>query len=194
MAKVQGPLYSMSASGKIGNAIVFFGWKGLNVVREWLIPVNKMSAAQGVRRLFLGGTGRAVGKIYPNAGHTTVSSFAQQLITLGLIPGGQTKQSFMVRYILDHYLPAVTSFTAMLAEMTGNTTVYTALGTIATTLGLVNLEISYDGVAAYDKALGLYLMAKSAIALGFTVSPYTTPLASWVAADCTLFGADLTAA
>ena len=194
MAKVTGPLYSMSASGKIANAMVFFPWKGLNVVREWLIPVNKESAAQGNRRTMLAGTGRAVGKIYPNSGHTTISSFAQQLITLGLIPGGQTKQSFMVDYIMSHYLTTPSAYVNMLAECTGNTTVFTALGTIATTLGIVDFNLAYDTIANYDKALGLYLMAKAAIDLGFTVAPYTTPLASWAAADCTLFGADLTAA
>jgi hypothetical protein len=194
MAKVTGPLFSFSASGKIANAMVFFGWKGINVVREWLIPVNKKSAAQGKRRLLLGGTGRAVGEILPHAGVTTISSFAQMLITLKLIPGGQTKQSFLVQYILDHYLTNATAFASMLAEMTALTTLYGALGSLATTLGLVNFEVEYDTIVAYDKALGLYLMAKSAIALGFTVAPYTTALASWVAAEVTLFGADLTGA
>lgn len=194
MAKTTGPLYSMSASGKLGNALVYFTWKGIGVCREWLIPANPQSASQGKRRVILGGTGRAVGKIYPNPGHTTVSFFAQSLITLGLIPSGQTKQSFMVDYILSHYLTDATAYASMLAEMTALTTLYGALGTLATTLGIVNFEVSYDTVAAYDKALGLYLMAKSAIALGFTVAPYTTALASWVAAEVTLFGADLTAA
>ena len=194
MVKVTGPMQSISASGAFAKSMVFFGWKGLNVVRQWLIPTNKKSAPQGVRRVLIGGTGRAVGEILPNPGHTTISSFAQMLITLKLIPGGQTKQSFMVQYILDHYLTNATAFASMLAEMTALTTLYSALGSIATTLGLVNFEVTYDGVAAYDKALGLYLMAKTAIACGFTVAPYTTALASWVAAEATLFGADLTAA
>ena len=194
MAKVFGPLHSDGATGKLANAIVFFPWKGNNVVRKWLKPTNKKSAGQGVRRVMFGGTGRACGEILPRPGVTTISNFAAALINLKLIPGGQTKQSFMVDYIMSHYLTTATAFAAMLLEMTSNTTVFQALGTIANTLGLVNYEVSYDGVAAYDKALGLYLIAKSAIALGFTVSPYTTPLASWAAADCTLFGADLTAA
>jgi hypothetical protein len=194
MAKVFGPLHSDGATGKLADAIVFFPWKGNNVVRKWLKPTNKKSAAQGVRRCIMGGTGRACGEILPRPGNVTISNFAQALITLKLIPGGQTKQSFMVNYILNHYLTDATTYAAMLAEMTGNTTVFTALGTIATTLGLVDYSVTYDGVANYDKALGLYLIAKSAIALGFTVAPYTTPLASWAAADCTLFGADLTAA
>jgi hypothetical protein len=182
MAKVTGPLYSMGASGKLGNAIVFFPWKGLNVVREWLIPTNKQSATQGDQRIMFGGTGRAVGEIYPNPGHTTVSSFAQQLIDLSLIPGGQTKQSFLVKYILDHYLTNATTYAAELAELTGHAE-YDVWGTSADALGLVEFDLDYATIAPYDKALGLYLIAKTAIALGFAGTPYTTELASWVTAD-----------
>ena len=34
---------SMSASGKIADAIVYFTWKGRNVVRQWLVPANPQS-------------------------------------------------------------------------------------------------------------------------------------------------------
>jgi len=191
-AKLIGPLYSMGASGKIGDAMVFFPWKGLNVVRQWVIPVNKMSGAQGDQRLMLGGTGRACGEIYPNTGHTTVSAFAQQLIDLLLIPAGQTKQSYLVKYILDHYLNSTTNYAAMLAELTGHTAV-ADWGTGATALGLVEFDLDYATVAAYDKALGLYLIAKSACALGFEGTPYTTALASWATADISGMISDFTA-
>jgi hypothetical protein len=187
MAKVTGPLFSMSASGKIANSMVFFGWKGLNVVRQWVIPANKMSADQGNFRTILGGTGRAVGQI--KAG----KQFAQQLITLNLIPSGQTKQSYLVKYICDHYLYDHTSYTAELALLTAHTS-YTAFQASATTLGLVDFSLSYDTVGAYDKALGLYLIAKTAIALGFTGTPYTTAIASWVTADIAGMVADFTTA
>lgn len=193
MAKTTGPLFSVGASGKFANALVFFPWKGLNVVREWLIPTNKMSAVQGNRRTMLGGTGRAVGEILPAAGNTTVSAFAQQLITLGLIPGGQTKQSFLVKYILDHYLTTPSAFVTMLAEFTGHT--YSAVfGTSATALGLVDFSLPYDTIAAYDKGLGLYLIAKAAVAFPLAGTPYTTPLASWVTADIEGMVTDFTSA
>jgi len=191
MATVQGPLYSMSASGKIGDAIVFFGWKGLNVVREWLVPTNKQSAGQGNRRTILGGTGRAVGEIYPNPGHATVSAIAQQLINLALIPGGQTKQSFLVQYVIDHYLNTTANYLVYLSECT-NHTAYASFGALANTLGLVAFSLPYDTIADYDKALGLYLIAKSAIAMAFTGTPYTLALASWNAGSVTLFGSGFT--
>lgn len=190
MAKATGPLYSMSASGKLGDALVYFSWKGLNVVREWLKPANPQSATQGDQRIILGGTGRAVGEIRPRPGSPTVSAFAQQLIDLKLIPGGQTKQSFMVKYILDHYLTNPTTYAAELAALTGHAE-YDVWGTSADTLGLVEFDLDYAAIAPYNKALGLYLIAKTAIALAFVGTPYTTALASWVTADIEGMVADM---
>lgn len=185
MAKVTGPLYSMGASGKIANAIVFFNWKGVNAVREWVIPTNPKSASQGDVRMSIGGTGRAVGKIRSGF------SFAQQLIDLNLIPSGQTKQSFLVKYIIDNYLYDSSAYAASLAATTGHSE-YDVFGTSATALGIVNFDLPYASVAPYDKAMGLYLIAKAAIALGFTGTPYTTALASWVTADIQGMVADFT--
>lgn len=176
MAKVTGPLYSMSASGKLADAMVYFAWKGVNVVRGWVKPANPQSAGQGDQRIKLGGTGRAVGEIKPE------KVFAQQLIDLGLIPGGQTKQSFMVKYIIDHYIYDSTTYAAELAALTAHTC-YAAFQAAADTLGIVEFDLDYATVAAYDKALGLYLIAKTAIALAFTGTPYTTNITAWVTAD-----------
>jgi len=182
MAKVTGPLMSFSASGKIGGAIVYFGWKGINVVRQWLKPANPEKADQGDRRIIIGGTGRAVGEIRPNTGSTITSAFAQQLVDLGLIPAGQTKQSFLVKYILDHYLLGSTTYAAELAELTAHTS-YGAFTEAAGTLNIEEFDLDYAAIAPYDIGLGLYLIAKSAIALGFTGTPYTTNITAWVTAD-----------
>lgn len=176
MAKTTGPLFSMSASGKIGDSMVFFGWKGLNCVRQYVIPANPKSIGQGDQRVMLGGTGVAVGKI------DVGSTFAQQLIDLNLIPSGQTKQSFLVGYILNHYLTDATAYASELAELTGHTNYadWTAAGTA---LGITEVDLDYATIDPYEVGLGLYEIAKTAIALGFTGTPYTTALASWVTAD-----------
>lgn len=46
MARVTGPLFSMSASGQIGKAIVYATWKGIEWVREWVVPQNPQTALQ----------------------------------------------------------------------------------------------------------------------------------------------------
>lgn len=50
MAKLKGPLFSLGASQKLGNALVYFGWKGLDVVREYVIPSNPRTAGQTTQR------------------------------------------------------------------------------------------------------------------------------------------------
>ena len=184
MAKVTGPLMSFSASGKIADAIVFGSWKGNNVVRQWLKPANPQSSAQGDTRIAMGGTGRAVGKMVAD------SSYHQQLIDLGLIPGGQTKQSYMVKYIIDNFISTGTLYAAELAALTGHTA-YADWGTSATSLGILAFDLDYATYVEYDKALGIYLMGKAAIALSFTGTPYSIALASWTATQIDAMQSDL---
>ena len=53
MAKLKAPLLSLGASGAIGKSLVFFGWKGLDVVREYVVPSNPQSDDQITQRGFL---------------------------------------------------------------------------------------------------------------------------------------------
>jgi hypothetical protein len=46
MAKVIGPLMSVSASGKYANSLVFGSWKGINTVRRFVIPANPQTDDQ----------------------------------------------------------------------------------------------------------------------------------------------------
>jgi len=50
MAKLNGPLFSLGASGAIAKTLVYFPWKGINSVRRWLVPANPQSAAQTTQR------------------------------------------------------------------------------------------------------------------------------------------------
>jgi len=186
MAKVTGPLQSFSASGKLANSIVFAAWKGVAYVRKHFIPANPQTAGQGDQRIFMGGTGKAVGKV------AVGSDIDGQLSTLGVIPSGQSKQSYLVKYILSNYLSNATNYATQLAALTGHTT-YTSFGVGADTLGLTEFDLAYASVAPYDKALGLYLMAKACIALGFTGTPYTVAIASWTGAQIDAFVADFSA-
>jgi len=185
MAKVTMPLLSGTASGKIADAMVHFSWKGIAVVRQWLKPANPQSAAQGDRRIILGGLGRACGEVLPS------SVYHDKLVGLGLIPSGQTKQSYLVKYIADHYLTNATAYVTELANCTGHTA-YAAFGTAADTLGIVAFDLDYATIAEFNKALGLYLLAKTAIALGFTGAPYSTALSSWTATQINAMVADFT--
>ncbi len=50
MAKVKGPLFSLSASGKLADSLVYMNWKGIDDVRQYVIPANPKSADQQTQR------------------------------------------------------------------------------------------------------------------------------------------------
>jgi len=50
MAKVTGPLFSLSASGQIAKTLVFGDWKGIDIVRKYVIPANPNTAGQQTQR------------------------------------------------------------------------------------------------------------------------------------------------
>jgi len=53
MAKLKAPLMSLGAQGQLGKALVYFGWKGINVVREYVIPANPRTTLQITQRGYL---------------------------------------------------------------------------------------------------------------------------------------------
>lgn len=53
MAKVTGPFMSFGGRGQIGKAMVAAKWRGVQYVREYVVPANpRTTAQQGVRTLF----------------------------------------------------------------------------------------------------------------------------------------------
>jgi len=53
VAKLKAPLLSLGASGAIGKSLVYFGWKGIDAVREYVIPSNPQTALQTTQRGYL---------------------------------------------------------------------------------------------------------------------------------------------
>jgi len=51
MATLTAPLFSLKASGKIAKTLVYLPWKGLNNVRQYVIPTNPKTAAQTTQRI-----------------------------------------------------------------------------------------------------------------------------------------------
>lgn len=53
MAKLKAPLFSLGARGALGKALVYFPWKGIDCVREYVIPTNPRTAGQVTQRGYL---------------------------------------------------------------------------------------------------------------------------------------------
>jgi len=188
MAKVTGPLYSMTASGKIADAMVFFSNKGRACVRQWLIPKNAKTEDQGDQRQILGGVGRACGAV------KATSTYETKLNVAVSVPNDQTRQSFLVKKIIEAYCSDATAFEAINTEYEGHTG-KTAFDASALGIGLVTLDISYKGTPnSFGYGLQLYLLAKYACQNAFSGTPYSVALADWTSTQTALLVADLAAA
>lgn len=179
----------MTASGKIADAMVFFGWKGIAVVRQWLIPANRESADQGDVRVILGGLGRSA--------KVVVSGSQYHIDATSLATGGTTWVSQLVKFIRATYMSDATAFIADL-------TAYNLLANVAlwdsnaATLGLTVFNLAYKGMASpFSPGLQLYSLARYAKLQHaidptiFTAAIYGEVLSAWDGADFTAFIADL---
>ncbi len=68
MAKLKAPLLSLGASGQLAKTLVYFNWKGLNVVRGYAVPSNPKTALQITQR---GYVTAAVAMIHTALAHAT---------------------------------------------------------------------------------------------------------------------------
>jgi len=53
MAKVTAPFLSLGATGQFGKTLVASTWKGLNTMRQYVVPANPQTAAQVAQRALL---------------------------------------------------------------------------------------------------------------------------------------------
>ena len=181
MAKVTGPLFSISASGKIADAMVYFSWKGRQIVREWKVPSNPQTTLQGDIRQTVGGLGRACSHVH------TLSQYAVD--TRVVAPAGQTWISKFVQYCVDTWLKDSAAFEAKWAEAAGHAA-WAEFDSHANALGMVDFTVAYRGTTnVFIKGLQLYMLACFGCAQytlnndNFNREPFLDTIGSWVHAD-----------
>ncbi len=74
MAKLKAPLLSLGAAGAIGKTLVFFPWKGIDAVREYVIPANPDTQPQKDQRGYLRTMVAAVHSAMAKANYPLVSA------------------------------------------------------------------------------------------------------------------------
>jgi len=97
MAKLNAPLFSFRASGKLANALVYFGWKGLNVVRSYVVPTNPDTTLQQTQRGYLTTMVAAVHAAQAMANYPLVS--ADQVAYAALAAAKGTIQTWFNRAV-----------------------------------------------------------------------------------------------
>jgi len=197
MAKVEGPLFSLGARGKIADAMVFFPWKGRHVVRRWLKPTNPQSTVQGYLRAAL----KAIGKFISVVGNVSVGDALDSKVyqaATASADAGMNWNAWLGAGFLDALQAGNTFVTGSFTDLIDvysslNTTDIGAYETEATALGLVDFAFGYGYTTNIPAGLQLFFGAHACYSQNIIgTAPYNTDPDSWVLADITDFAEELT--
>lgn len=194
MAKVDGPLFSLEARGKIGDAVVFFPWKGRHAVRRWLKPVNPSDINQELIRQKMYALGKVVKAItspstaMPNGSALCVAWKAKT-------PAAQIWNAHLVKSALAT-LSNDQTFTTLSAALfaTGVTVNWRCC---AIELGLDTIVSTKPGVAtdiSPELQLAMAAYAAYMVELSDATTIFSTYPSNWGSDLVSLFATDFTAA
>ena len=155
MAKVTGPLFSMSASGRLESLV--YDRRGF--VRKFVPPANPETSAQGNARQRLLAAQRAVSKAGPTMREELRAKFAE----MGL-PGYRWNAYLIqatIGYNAEAWSDSVSAFDAMLQGDRDN------WDGRAATLGLYTVEVNYASDSPISAGLAMFAVRRALYGLGF---------------------------
>lgn len=190
MAKVKGPLFSLEARGRIGDAMVHFPWKGRFCVRRWLKPTNPRDVDQKIIRQKLAAMGKNTVVIEtPKTGLEDGSKMYQMLKDVTI--AGQIWNAYFAKQTLD-YIKTDSNMTSLLTDFFQmDSTAATHWGTAATTLGMAALtgpEYATEISPGFQLFLGAYAAYK--LALSSYTDKYNVHPSTWTSATIANFATD----
>jgi len=153
MAKLKAPLMSLGASGQLGKALVFFGWKGLNVVRQHIVPTNPNTQAQKDQRILMtwaiAAVHEAMSTVANKLGDTDKSAYA---LWAGIVQAATTWVNQAVRNFINQ-------------EVAGKHAAIYRGGVITPVSGQVTILLYNTGIAAAGITEGYFHYGTSKTAL-----------------------------
>ena len=194
MAKVDGPLFSLEAKGKIGDAVVYFPWKGRHAVRRWLKPTNPSDIDQKLIRQKLYALGKCL-KAVETPGTVLANGSALVVAMKAKTPAAQIWNAYMVKVAMAD-LSNDATFTA-LSDALFATAVTANWRCCAIELGLETIVSTKDGVATdISPELQLFMAAYAAykVELSDATEIYSTYPSNWGSGIVSQFATDFTAA
>jgi len=194
MAKVDGPLFSLEARGKIGDAIVFFPWKGRHAVRRWMKPTNPNDIDQRLIRQKLFAIGKCV-KAIKTA--TTAMPNGSALVVAFKAKMGATDiwNAFMVKSAMKG-LAKDNTFTGLWSSIIA-TAVTANWRACAIALGLETIVSTSPGVATDippEIQLAMAAYAAYVAEISDKTTMYSTYPSAWGSNIVSLFATSFTAA
>ena len=192
MAKVEGPLFSLEARGKLGNAMVFFPCKGRHAVRRWLKPTNPRDVDQKIIRQKLASLGHVIkAMLTPETAYPNGAAAVVEIKTL--TPATQIWNAYLVKSALD-YFKSDANFTAFESAIT-NATDYSEWTAMGAALAIPQIYATDDKYATdISPALQLAMAAYGCYAMGYSdaVIDCSVSPADWGDANILAFASQLT--
>lgn len=96
MGVLKAPLFSLAARGSIAKTLVYFNWKGLNCVREHVVPTNPDTDPQKAQRLHM--TNALIAYHFAGYSESDMTAWARLAGAEGLIMTGFNR---MVKEFID---------------------------------------------------------------------------------------------
>jgi hypothetical protein len=181
MAKAEGPLFALEASGKIGGTISFVRRRFSSVVRKVTTPTNTKTATRGDERFLQGGISKALSFIE-----------VESVFYYELLKGGFTKHHWhkeAISSIKIFILPDIDAFIELYNEFADHNYA-SKFDSEADRIGMKAFDIEYKSIPyKFLAGLQLYLLAKFAIYLHsgdptlFNFLPYTKNILDWDETD-----------
>jgi hypothetical protein len=188
MAKVYMPLLSAQASGKLAKSMVHFYWKGLNVVRQWVIPTNPRDVDQKLVRQKLAAIGKNLKAITTPCPTLVAGAKIYQLI-VATTPANNIWNAWFVKNALED-LKTEGNFTALSAAIAGSAPALDWT-TAALSLGMVNLTgVAYATTITPQMQLAMGAYAAYKLSLCGATSWYSTYPSNWSTGNITNFAHD----
>lgn len=190
MAKLVGPMFSLEARNKLGDALVFFPWKGRNCARQWTKPTNPRDIGQKIVRQKLSLSGKNV-------------KFCLQVQT-DLVSGSGLYQALKADAPATlpwnaHFVKQIMNRIKTDANFTADESALTSISiTELTTWHCVALELGFETLTGDEYAteispeLQLFCGARAGYGLdlsGEFIDMSTLP-SEWAAADISNFGSE----
>lgn len=194
MAKVDGPLFSLEARGKIGDAMVFFPWKGIHAVRRWMKPTNPRDVDQKIIRQKLAAIGKCVAAI-TTPGDVLANGSALVVAFKAKTPATQIWNAYMVKNAMADLANDAT-FTALSAAIFA-TAITANWRACAIALGLDTIATTNDAFAtdiSPELQLAMAAYAAYKVELSDATTIFSTYPSAWGSDLVSLFATNFTAA
>jgi len=192
-AKVDGPLFSLEARGKVGDAIVFFPWKGRHVVRRWLKPTNPRDIDQKIIRQKMSSFGKCL-KAMTTPGAVLANGSAQVVAWKAVTPAAQIWNAYFTKQGMSD-LAVEATYTALSAAIAGSDEVAT-WQSCAEALGLETLLSTADAYAtdiSPEMQLAGAAYAAYKVELSTATDIYSSYPSNWTTGQISQFATDFTA-